>query len=419
MIASEARKTALDALLEWEESDRYAEAILAAHAGHRSPPLSPPDRALAQDLFYGVIRNLPLLDRIIEEFRRGRIKRHAWNLLRLGLHQIFLSGIADHAAVHETVQLARKHEKGLINAILRSALRERERLEAAIPAWPPEERFSHPGFLVQRWTGQLGEKNALALLEWNNRPPPTYARLRHPAGTAPPPESLLAAARDNALGKDFPGFFRLEGPIPSDWRAGGHLYVQDPSTSLSCRLLDPRPGESILDACAAPGGKTVLLADLAEAAGGEAKITATDSSAKRLATLRENLERLRPGGIETRQVDWLDPPSGLPRFDAILLDVPCSNTGTMRRRLDVRWRLRPEDFAEQAATQRNLLEQAARHLAPGGRLVYSTCSLDREENEQVVEAFAADSGFAMVESVASLPWRDHHDGAYAALLRAE
>ncbi|HRQ87768.1 MAG TPA: RsmB/NOP family class I SAM-dependent RNA methyltransferase [Bacteroidia bacterium] len=187
--------------------------------------------------------------------------------------------------------------------------------------------------------------------------------------------------------------------------------MQDPSTSLACRLLAPQPGETILDACAAPGGKTALMAALMENRG---RIVASDSSAARLGPMKENLARLNVGIAEIRQIDWSQPEAAdLPAFDAILLDAPCSNSGVMRRRVDVRWRIQERDFDRHARQQLALLRQLVPFLKPGGRIVYSTCSLDPAENEAV----AAASGLPLEKSVSSLPWRDGHDGAYAALLR--
>ncbi len=406
------RRVALEALIEWENTSSYAEDILSDLAAHHQ--LSGPDRALAVEILYGTIRNLFLLDEIIDELRRGKIKSETQDLLRIGLFQIFLSGIADHAAVNETVNLARKHERGLVNAILRNALRQRESFEAAIPTWPLEDRFSQPGFLIERWEAQHGKEATIALCEWNNQPPTNYGRIN---ALAPDSEALNRVRSETEpclVGSDYPDFFKFEGAPNREWLDAGLIYVQDPSTSLACRLLDPQPGERILDACGAPGGKAAYLAALS---GDPASITVTDSSGKRLDRTRENLERLHAGGATLQQIDWtsdeLDS-SAIEPFDAILLDVPCSNSGVIRRRVDVRWRLQEGDFEHQASLQSELLNSVARFLKPGGRLVYSTCSIDREENEEVI----GKSGLKIAETVASLPWRDQHDGAFAALLRA-
>lgn len=407
---SPARRCALDALAEWEDTSRYAADLLDDFARRRR--LSPPDRGLAQDLLFGVIRNLYLLDGLIERFRRGSIKGATQNLLRLGLYQLFRTGIAEHAAVNETVSLARAHERSLVNAILRGAQRQKAELLAEIESWPLEDRFSHPEFLLRRWTEQHGPEAAEALCRWNNEAPPVYARLNPLARDREALERVRSEVAPSLLGPEFPDFLRIEGSPRADWLRAGLAYIQDPSTSLACRLLDPKPGEAILDACAAPGGKTALLAALM---GDSGSIIATDSSESRLVQTRENLERLAVSIAEVRRADWNDDAStsDLPRFDAILLDAPCSNSGVMRRRIDVRWRIQERDFERLAQQQLALLRSVAARLKPGGRIVYSTCSIDREENEGVVVA----SGFAVERTAVSLPWRDGHDGAFAALLR--
>lgn len=405
------RRVALESLIEWENTSAYAEDILSDLAGHYR--LEGSDRGLAVEILYGTIRNLFLLDEIIDQLRRGKVKSETRNLLRIGLFQIFLSGIADHAAVNETVGLARKHERGLVNAILRNALRQREDFEAAIKEWPLADRFSHPEFLIERWNEQFGEEATAALCEWNNTPPKNYGRINSLA----PDEEALNRVRSETqpclVGPEFPDFFQFEGAPRREWIEEGLLYVQDPSTSLACRMLDPQPGERILDACGAPGGKAAYLAALC---GSPSSITVADSSAARLERTRENLTRLHAGEAHLVHVDWTkdeEIPEDLGPFDAILLDVPCSNSGVMRRRVDVRWRLQTGDFERQADLQSSLLENVAKFLKPDGRLVYSTCSIDREENESVAEG----SHLQVVSTASSLPWRDGHDGAFSALLR--
>jgi len=406
------RQCARDALLDWENGSRFAEFILDQHA--RARKLSSADRALAMDLFYGALRHLLLLDRLIDQLRRGKIQISTRCLLRIGLYQLFQTEIPDHAAIFETVAVARKYEKSFVNAILRSAQRSLKKWKLEINQWPMDIRFSHPEFLLRRWTSQYGAEIASAICEWNNRPPRNYARI-HPIGAD---ESELnrvrSATQPSLVGDRFPGFFRMEGIPHREWIDRGLIYIQDPATFLSCQLLDPKPGETILDACAAPGGKTALLAQFMNNSG---TLIATDSSEGRLDQLRENLSRLRVKHAQVRQLDWLHPSpeetSHLPQFDAILLDLPCSNTGVMRRRVDLRWRLDGESFAQHAAIQSRLLKNCRPYLKPGGRIVYSTCSIEREENESVIAA----SGVPVEKTVLSLPWKDGFDGAFACLLR--
>ncbi|MCB1203963.1 MAG: 16S rRNA (cytosine(967)-C(5))-methyltransferase RsmB [Verrucomicrobiae bacterium] len=408
---SPARRCALEALTEWEDTSRFAADILD-HLSRRMR-LSPQDRGLAQDLLYGVIRNFYLLDELIERFRRGAIKNQTRNLLRLGLYQLFKTDIAEHAAVNETVSLARQHERSLVNAILRSAQREKAALLAEIESWPLEDRCSHPAFLIDRWTAQYGPEATEALCRWNNEPPAVYARLNPLARDREALERVRSEIEPSLLGEAWPDFFRIEGAPNAEWLRDGFIYVQDPSTSVACRLLDPKPGETILDACAAPGGKSALLAALMGSAN---NLHVADASESRIHSMRENLERLGIAPASIRQVDWNRSGEGadLPAFDAILIDAPCSNTGVMRRRVDVRWRLDERDFERQAKPQLALVQSLSRLLKPGGRIVYSTCSIDRVENEDVVAA----SGLKLVETRTTLPWRDGFDGAFAALLQA-
>ncbi len=404
-----ARRCALEALNTWEETSVYADEILADLSNqHR---LSSPDRGLTQEIFYGTIRNLFLVDELIDRLRRGRIKSSTQNILRIGLFQIFKSGIANHAAVNETVNLARSHEKGLVNAILRNALRREDEFRAQIETWPWEDRYSHSAFLIEKWQKQYGDEATLALLEWNNKPPRVFGRLNSLATNQEALNRVRSEIESSLLGNEYPDFFQLDGAPDPEWLKEGLIYIQDPSTSRACRLLDPKPGESILDACAAPGGKTALLAAMMQ---NEGSILATDSSRRRLSQTEENLERLGVGNAKLLQHDWLN--SGrqdFESFDAILLDVPCSNTGVMRRRVDVRWRLQPDEFARQAEIQANLLKNVSPFLKPEGRIIYSTCSLDSAENEAVIES----SGLTIESIDRSLPWQNNHDGAFAAVLR--
>ncbi len=407
----DARRCALEALTAWEDTSRYAADLLEEQA--RRMRLSSADRGLAQELLYGVIRNLYLLDELIDRFRRGSIKPQTQNLLRLGLYQLFLSGIAEHAAVNETVSLARSYERSLVNAILRSAQREKEAILQEMERWSLEDRWSHPQFLLRRWEDQYGREATEALCRWNNSPPPVYARLNPLAPQGEALEALRREVEPRRLDAPWSDFFRLEGSPDPDWLRQGLIYIQDPSTALACHLLNAQPGECILDACAAPGGKSALIAAGMQNQG---QLIASDISPSRLQQLGENLTRLAVTCAEVRQIDWAkaEGPQDLPQFDGILLDAPCSNTGSMRRRVDVRWRLQERDFERHAAQQLALLRALVPHLKPGGRLVYSTCSLENTENEAVLEA----SGLRVEEVQASLPWRDGYDGAFAAVLRA-
>ena len=414
MPRNNVRRAAVSALRAWSKGHLYAETLIDRHA--RRNHLSTADRSLLNSIVLGVLRHRRLLDHWIGELRRGRLDHETRDILRTGLCQLLVLGIADHAAVNETVACARRPVRGLINAVLRRAIAARKTLQAGSRELPPPLLHSHPDWLCNRWSKQFGKENARALLEWNNQPAPVYLR-PHPRPGAHPEATLRDSGLVQAVAAA-PGFFHLDGPLPEKWIREGLIYVQDPSTRHAVKLLAPRPGETILDACAAPGGKASLIA---AAMKGEGVLHCTDSSQKRLVRLQHNLSALGHPAIDTAVFDWTGPaPSEWHRrFDAILLDVPCSNTGVFRRRVDARWRLQPKQLEELTALQDGLLANARPCLKPGGRLVYSTCSLESEENEARLTKFCATHpDWIHLDSHRSLPFRDGFDGAYAALLQA-
>ncbi len=407
-----ARAAALRVLREWEDTTTFAEDLIENAA--RSVGLSPADRALLNALVLGTIRNLELLDYWIEQLRDGKLKPDARWVLRLGLFQLLLLGIAEHAAVNETVSLAGP-ARGLVNAVLRRAIREREDLLAPVPSLPPAIRYSHPEHLLARWSSHYGAETAEKIAAWNNEPAPITLRANplHPGAL-----ETIASSPDARPFPGHPGFFTLA-TIPHAWLAEGLCYVQDPATALAPRLLSPSPGECVLDACAAPGGKTGLLAAAMENKG---RLIATDASDRRCRRTAENLQRLGVSRADVFPHDWLSPRPGAPAwgagvlFDRILLDVPCSNTGVIRRRVDVRWRLAEGFAADLAHPQFALVAAVLPFLKPGGSLVYSTCSIEPEENEQIRDRILdAFPNLRLVETRQHLPGRDPVDGAFAAL----
>lgn len=444
------RQIAARLLLRHAARAQYLEPLLdQALAG---AALSPADRGLVQELACGVVRWQATLDWLIACRTGGRTqKRGLQVLLRLGLYQLFwLDRIPDHAAVHETVELAKQlgfgPQAGFVNAILRSCLRERAQIRAQLAELKntsPALGWSHPDWLCSRWQRAWGEASLRQLLEWNNTPPRTYARLNTLRATA---DQLAAQWRREGVEAEarawdwtsvvtrapLPG---APAPPPNGAPAGpvvfelashpplavlpslqqGLFYVQDPGTLLSVVELAPSPGATILDCCAAPGGKTTFIAQLMR---NEGRIVARDPHPARRDLLRENCTRLGVTCVEV-QAPPSPPlsPGGAPRFDRILVDAPCSNTGVMRRRVDLRWRLRPEEITRLAAVQLDLLHAAASELKPGGTLVYSTCSLEPEENGEVVQRFlAAQAGFRLERERTLLPFVEGVDGAYVARL---
>lgn len=411
MADPSSRRICLQALRRWDASSAYASDILDDL--FKRHPLPREDRALAQSLVYGVLRNRRLLDAWMALFRQeGTFDDEARRILQSGLYQAGFMRVPDHAVVNETVSLAPGRLRGLVNAILRRALRERDRFEILKREVSKPVLYSLPDFLYAKWEEQFGEEITEALAQWNQEPAPNYVR---PNALASAPEEFSPEAVGLQPSREHPGFFRVTGILPEPFLAAGQAYVQDPSTVVACDLLDPRPGEIVLDACAAPGGKTAILAERMENRG---ELLACDVGESRLARLRENLRRLHVICARVVERDWLDDQeSPFPEVDRILMDLPCSNTGVLRRRVDLRWRLKPETFDEMASLQRRIAEAALAFLRPGGRAVYSTCSIEPEENRGVVERLLAeDPTLALVEIRERFPWRHSCDGAFAALL---
>jgi 16S rRNA (cytosine967-C5)-methyltransferase len=406
---SKVRSLCQKALVRWETNRPFADELL--HETLERGQLPPRDRAFLTELFYGCIRNLTLLDLTLDRLSHGALDLPTRCLLRLGLYQLLFTRVPAHATVHETVDLAGR-ASGLVNAVLRRALREREPLDQWVASLPPAARLSHPDFLVERWTATFGVETTTKLLTWNNTAASPTFRLNTLRMSAA--EFL---SRHGATWRNHPAHplvFECS-DFDESLFEDGLVYAQDPSTLMACDLLAPKPGETILDACAAPGGKTSYLAALMENRG---QIVACDLWESRVERLRENLQRLGVRNTQTLVVDMMKElpavlePGG---FDRILLDAPCSNTGVMRRRLDVRWRLTDEDFLRMPFQQFALARRIAPLLKQGGTLVYSTCSLEPEENEGVARQIATEiPGLSCVEIRNRTPWEFGTDGAFAA-----
>ncbi len=428
MTGQNPRQIAARVLRQWRAGGAFTEDLLDDALAN--DPLSPGDRALCQELVYGVVRWQAALDWLIARKTRGREQKPGLQiLLRLGLYQIFwLDRIPAHAAVHETVELAKRNgfgpQAGLVNAVLRGYLREAEatrELLADLKRSRPALGFSHPDWLVARWQKQFDADKTAQLLEWNNTPPKIFARVN---ALKTDPGRLLEKWREENVDYDFVRrdwleenlVFELKSHPPLASLASfrdGWFYVQDPGTLPAVTELGPRPGETVLDLCAAPGGKTAFIA---QHMNNEGKITAADVSEARLKMVRENCARLGMTCVDAVLASAVRlAPGG---FDRILVDAPCSNTGVLRRRVDLRWRISPAEISRLQRTQLDLLKLAAARLKPGGVLIYSTCSLEPEENGEAVAAFLAQHpGFKLEFERALLPFADRVDGAYIARLK--
>lgn len=426
-MATAARRLALDVLLRLESSRLSLADLLAAREIEALPPR---ERDFLHELVLGTLRRRGMLDRALALLLHQPIEEldaPVAAALRLGAHQLLQLRVPARAAVNESVELARESRPraaGLVNAVLRRLAREGPPAAAdpvADPlAWLTGEG-SLPGWLAQRWLARLGPERAVARARALLQTPDTVLRLN--------PRRPEARARANDAGLDLeplavPEAFRARGGRASPLAREGLLYVQDLGSQIAARLA-ARPGR-LLDACAAPGGKTLLLAD---AAGSGSTVVAAEESPRRLATLKRLVGRWGAANVRVIRADAARPPLAA-RFDSLLLDAPCSGLGTLARHPDIRWRARQAEIPAHAERQRAFLRALAPLVEPGGTLVYAVCSLEPEEGHALIDAFLlADErfepaplprwcepfrsdGFAL-----TLPERDGGDGFFIAPLR--
>ena len=348
------------------------------------------NRAFVQDIVYTTIRRIRPLRKILGVLMKQWPKGELEALLYVGAAQIlYMPDVPDFAAVSETVDAAKGCENPsiakVVNGVLRNVIRRREEFEKMIADAPLEERESFPTALVRRWERRFGTENAARLCAWHNTPAETFIARRD--------GSFVKLERGQRV-EDVAGY------------ADGDFIVEDPGTRLAVELLDPKEGERVLDACAAPGGKTVQIAWRG------ASVVACEVNPKRRRRLEENLARLKLG------VEVIPELPASQTFDKVLVDAPCSNTGVLRRRPDARWNWNGEKLAALVKLQSEILDACASRVAPGGVLVYSTCSNEPEENEAQVAAFLArHPDFSLEESRESIPFDSGTDGAFAARLR--
>ncbi len=453
----DARKVALLSLSEWESGDQKIDTILDREL--RSSELDTRDTALARNLTYGVLRWKAQLDWVLDQYVKGGLRSlpiAIRNALRIGLYQIdHLDRIPPRAAVNESVNLAKRYghrgTAGLVNAVLRTILTSLRPDFPSIETDPVEHAsvvYSHPRTLVERWTARYGLDMTIVGCEYNNQVPRLVARANGLACDAAALASALQAeGRETRPGRYFDECVEIVGGGDvTEIRCfeQGLMQIQDESTLAAVKLLDPRPGESIIDMCSAPGGKTTYIAERMRGKGG---LRAFEISRKRAEMLTSNLRRLSIRNCEVLCGEATTEVTG--PADGILIDAPCTGTGTLGRRIDARWkfdimareriredveelrRIHPRQiFARQSSRQLRLLLQAADLVNDSGRIVYSTCSLEPEENEQVIERFLQKRPEFVLEDasifvpamfvdggiVRILPHRHALDGAFAARL---
>ncbi|GLC87455.1 16S rRNA (cytosine(967)-C(5))-methyltransferase RsmB [Lysinibacillus piscis] len=404
------RDAALSILLAVDKSQAYSNLLL--NETIKRHKIEAKDRALLTEITYGTLQHKMTLDYYLEPFIRGSIDHWVRWLLRLSLYQIhYLTRIPPHAAVNEAVEIAkRRGHKGIastVNGVLRSVLRQGVTSTAAIEN--PIERLaietSHPHWLVQRFVDNYGMEVASDMLHENNRPPVQTVRVNTLKATVEEAIASLQAEGLTAKQSDIlPECLHITDGQPARTKAfqEGLITIQDESSMLPANVLQPSPGMRVLDMCAAPGGKTTHLAAIMQ---NEGSILATDLHPHKLDLIDQNIERLGIEIVETAPIDGRKAPVFLQQesFDAVLVDAPCSGLGVMRRKPDIKYTKREEDLANLQKIQIDLLDAATKVLKIGGKLVYSTCTVDKKENEGTVEAFLAQHPEIEAIELQSLP----------------
>jgi 16S rRNA (cytosine967-C5)-methyltransferase len=412
--ATAARACALAVLRRVFEEGAWADRAL--HAEARRLELDPRDRALATRLAYGAVQRRATLDHLIEEFAGravDKLEPLVLAALRLGLYQLaYLDRVPAHAAVDASVELVKRdapRAAGLINAVLRRGAREAAARVAALPDATPTQaalRHSHPEWIAELWFDALGPDAARALMAADNEP--AEGALRVNTLCADPTELAAQLPVASHAAPGLPEGLVLDGPFDAFdsplWREG-RFMPQSRAAMTVARLLAPRPGERVLDLCAAPGAKTTHLAALMEARG---RIVAVERHPGRADALRRTAARMGAAeAIEVRTADATGPHEPA-AYDRVLVDPPCSDLGTLASRPDARWR-KPADLpARLAREQAEILRAGADALRPGGTLIYATCTISPTENEAVIEAFLAERGdFAADDLRSDVPLWDH------------
>ncbi|MGG6110528.1 16S rRNA (cytosine(967)-C(5))-methyltransferase RsmB [Pantoea allii] len=370
--------------------------------------LSDKDAALVQEICFGVLRTLPQLEALIGKLMERPLtgkQRTLHFLIMVGLYQLLYTRVPAHAALDETVAgaevLKRANLKGLINGVLRQFQRRQEELLASIQDGP--QRHLHPGWLLNRLQ-QAWPAHWQQIVEANNQRPPMWLRVNRQHHSRDSWLALLTAdERNAAVADDVPEALRLESPASVNVLPGfeqGWVTVQDLSAQRCALLLEPKNGEQILDLCAAPGGKTTHILEIAP----EAQVLAVDVDAQRLKRVHENLGRLGMTA-EVKQGDGRTPQQWCDQrqFDRILLDAPCSATGVIRRHPDIKWLRRDRDITELAALQRDILDATWPLLKPGGTIIYATCSVLPDENQQQISDFVQRHADAQAVSLFGAP----------------
>ena len=400
MTDSNPRQVALNALRDVLLKDAYAEVALDRAFSHLT--LSPQDYGLVSELVYGIVRRQRTLDALINQFASKPAPQQPPKLrliLQIGFYQLrYLTQVPPSAAVDTSVELAKTNGlgklSGVVNGILRHYIRQREK--AGDPLQLPDDpvqklgiQYSFPDWLIQLWCDEFGEATANQLATWFNQSPSIDLRMNPLQTTRETVEKALTEAKIEYSPLPFVPFgLRLASGVGKIENlpgfSEGWWTVQDFSAQLVSYLLSPQAGETIIDACAAPGGKTTHIAELM---GDKGKIWALDRAASRLQKVTKNAQRLQLNSIETAVGDARELSQFQNTADRLLIDAPCSGLGTLHRRTDLRWRQTPDNLVALAKLQQEILTASATWVKPNGVLVYATCTINPLENEEVIQAF--------------------------------
>lgn len=394
-----ARKYALDILERVFVSDGYAALLMRKESG-----LGDRDRAFVSEVVYGTVRSYALLEFQWRHLARRKVRKRTALLLDMTLYQIFfLDRVPDYAAVSGAVDLAPRHEKGFVNAVLRGCVR-----QGFLEPEDPAVRYSHPQWILSLWKAHYGEKTAYRIAAADQQPSVMYGRINTLKTSRRELETRFHFVNEYCFTADEP----LQGTPEF---ADGRVLIQDIHSAAVPLLLNAAPGMYVLDACAAPGTKTQETAMLMENRG---RIIACDLYEARTGLIRRLMADTGVSIAETRTCDASVPGQFPERsFDRILLDVPCSGLGDLAHKPEIRWHLTPENLDALAETQKRILEANAPYLKPGGILVYSTCTLNRKENEQQIAFFCRNHPeFQLLSERTWFPFEEGGDGFYAAQL---
>ncbi|MGE5401878.1 MAG: 16S rRNA (cytosine(967)-C(5))-methyltransferase RsmB [Ignavibacteriales bacterium] len=390
------RAIAVKILNRIDRTDAYLEKLLENEM--KNADLNGPDKALLFEIVHGVSRWGGRIDWILNGFYKGQFSKcvpNVKNALRVALYQImFLDKIPDYAAVNEAVEFIKRLQgqkpADLINAILRNIIRNKESLRFPDPeedlAAYLSTYYSHPLWMVKRWLARFGREKTEALLMANNERPGLTIRVNTLKTSVPEFNNLLdSVGLGYTPGKFLPEFIKLKTLSNiTDWEyfGKGYFSIQDESTGLPCRLLDVKPGMRVLDLCAAPGGKTAYIASLMNNQG---EIVALDKYESRLKVLNRNMSRMGIANVKAVEEDALKFEDG--KFDRIILDAPCSGLGTLSKKPDIKWKRDINDIRNLTILQYELLEKAASMVKDGGAIVYSTCTIEPDENYDIISRF--------------------------------